>query len=514
MMNKDLFSTVPPSHLPPPDVLNAAGGEAYATSARHALAQYASTGCLSATYYASAGLQLETVLALADQVPPAYVARVAIWSRTRGRLKDLPALLMAYLTVADAALAERVFPRVIDDAKMLRNFVQVVRSGAVARRSLGSLPKRLVKGWLARRTPEQLFKGSVGSSPSLGDVIKLAHPKPADAERTALYGYLTGRSHDAAALPELVQAYEAWKAKPAGEPPAVPFPMLSGLELGRAEWAAVARNASWTEARMNLNTFARHKVFLSKLAVEAMARKLKDREAIARSRVLPYQIMMAWMALDPAVPPVLRDALETAMEVALENVPRIDGKVYLCPDVSGSMSQPITGDRGGSTTQVRCVDVAGLMAAAMLRVNDAEVLPFEHRVVNVPLSRRGSVMTNARALAAVGGGGTRCSAPLAQLNAQHARGDLVVLVSDNESWADSGRTATALMEEWETFRRRNPRAKLVCIDLVPNRTSPAKDRADILDVGGFSDAVFEVVGDFAAGRAGAHWVEKVEAIEL
>lgn len=513
-MNKNLFTTLPPSNLPPPDALNAEGAPAYAFTAKHALAQYASTGCLNGTYYASAELQLETALALADAVPAAYVAQTAIWSRVRGRMKDLPALLMAYLTVADAPLAERVFPRVIDDVKMLRNFVQVVRSGVVARRSLGSMPKRLVKGWLARRTPEQLFKGSVGTSPSLGDVIKLAHPKPADAERTALYGYLTGRAHDGAALPALVKAYEAWKTEPAGEPPAVPFPLLAGLELGRAEWAAIARNASWTEARMNLNTFARHQVFSSKTAVEAMARKLRDREAIVRSKALPYQIMMAWMALDREVPGALKDALEAAMEVALENVPRVEGKVFLCPDVSGSMSQPVTGHRAGSTTKVRCIDVAGLLAAAMLRVNDAEVLPFEHRVVDLKLSRRGSVMSNARALAAVGGGGTSCSAPLAKLNAEHARGELVVLVSDNESWVDAGRSATALMEEWDVFRRRNPRAKLVCIDLVPNRTSQVVDRVDIMNVGGFSDAVFELVGDFVAGRSAAHWVEKVEAIEL
>ena len=46
-------------------------------------------------------------------------------------------------------------------------------------------------------------------------------------------------------------------------------------------------------------------------------------------------------------------------------------------------------------------------------------------------------MTNAAKLASIGGGGTNCSAPLAQLNAERAKVDLVVFVSDNESWVDA-----------------------------------------------------------------------------
>ena len=38
--------------------------------------------------------------------------------------------------------------RVIDNGKMLRTFIQIVRSGAVGRKSLGTRPKRLVQRWL------------------------------------------------------------------------------------------------------------------------------------------------------------------------------------------------------------------------------------------------------------------------------------------------------------------------------------------------------------------------------
>ena len=205
------------------------------------------------------------------------------------------------------------------------------------------------------------------------------------------------------------------------------------------------------------------------------------------------------------------------MELAIGNVPSIEGQVYVCPDVSGSMRSPLTGHRKGATTSVRCVDVAALVTAALIRRNpSAEVLPFEQSVVALPLSPRDTVMTNAGRLAAIGGGGTAVSAPLALLNARKASGHLVVVISDYESWIDA-RVAwgTATMREWNVFRARNPEARLVLIDLQPNQTTQAAEREDILNVGGFSDRVFDVVAAFAAGHlSDDRWVGEIESVVL
>src|SRR5262249_31383612 len=107
---------------------------------------------------------------------------------------------------------------------------------------------------------------------------------------------------------------------------------------------------------------------------------------------------------------------------------------------------------------------------------------------------------------------TSCSAPLAELNRRGAKGDLVVFVSDNESWVDAGGRGTATMREWSVFKARNTRAKLVCIDLQPNRTTQSYERADILNIGGFSDAVFETVAAFANGLASTSFVDVIERI--
>ena len=524
MANKTLFQTIAGRLLPAATAQNEAGGRAYQRSPQQALAQYASTGCFNSTFYATGEEQLDRVLTLCNEIAPEFIARTALYARQRNQMKDMPALLCAILSVKSPGLMAEIFDRVIDSPKMLRNFVQIMRSGVTGRKSLGTLPKRLILQWIEARTDDQLFVGSVGNSPSLADVIKMVHPKPSTPQRAALFGYLIGREYDKAALPELVRQYEKFlrNTNPGKVAvPDVPFQMLTALPLTKKDWCQIARNASWQTTRMNLNTFQRHEVFETQEMFSLIANRLRDRDQVTRARVLPYQLLAAYVNTD-GIPGPIREALQDAMEISIENVPSIEGPVYICPDVSGSMRSPITGVRAGSTSKVRCIDVAALVAAALLRKNpQAEVLPFESQVVKCSLNPRDSVMTNAERLSSLPCGGTNCSAPLTELNQRQARGDLVVYVSDNESWVDSpnygrfGGGATETMKQWAEYKQRNPQAKMICIDIQPYETTQAVERPDIINVGGFSDQVFGLIADVAANRfTQDHWVREIERMTI
>ena len=517
MANTKLFASLAGKLIPATDTVNEVLAPTYVLSPKQRLAQFAATGCLNTTFYASDKDQLSEVLAVFADIEAEFIAKTAVYCREKGFMKDMPALLCAVLSTRDVNLLNAIFFRVIDNGRMLRNFVQILRSGAVGRKSLGTRPKRLVQIWLDRQDEEELFRSAIGQDPSIEDVIKLVHPKPKTAKQEALYGYLLGRSHDPESLPALVRQYEAFKENETAEIPDVPFLKLTALDLSDAAWRKIAERASWQTTRMNLNTFARHGFFSEARIVELIAARMRDARLIRKARVFPYQLMAAYLMTDTAIPSDIREALQDAMEVSVDNVPGLKGKVYVCPDVSGSMSSSITGYRRGATSAVRCIDVAALVAAAVVRKNPAaEVLPFEQEVVKIALNPRDSVMTNATKLASIGGGGTNCSAPLAALNERSAEGELVIFVSDCESWVDAwhGR-GTATMIEWQRFKARNPSAKMVCIDIQPYGTTQAKERADILNVGGFSDAVFDVIARFVAGSLGTdHWVGEIEAIDL
>jgi len=104
---------------------------------------------------------------------------------------------------------------------------------------------------------------------------------------------------------------------------------------------------------------------------------------------------------------------------------------------------------------------------------------------------------------------------LAQLNRERAATDLLVIVSDNQSWMDTRQGGgTETMRQWAELKARNPTARMVCIDLQPYATSQAQAAPDVLHIGGFSDAVFTLLADAGKGDQAQRWVERIEAVAL
>ncbi len=520
MANKTLFAQKNGSKLPEANVRNEASGTAYGFSSEHALAQLSVTGCFNGVFYAEAEDMLKKVITLTNTVSPDFIARTAVYSRKYGYMKDMPALLCSVLAAKNVGLLATIFNTVIDNGKMLRNFVQIVRSGTTGRKSLGTAPRRLVRNWIQQRTDEDLFKVSVGNDPSLADIIKMVHPDPVDKRREALFGYLIRRPYDKALLPHVVTAFEDYKAGKTDTMPDIPFQFLTSLDLSEAEWKRIALHAPWQMTRMNLNTFLRHGVFNEKSLTSVIAERLRNRNEIRKAKVFPYQLMTAYRMCSREIPVSVRNALQDALEIAVENVPELNGKVYVCLDVSGSMHSTVTGFRKGATSTVQCIEVAALVAAAVLRKNiDAEVIPFSDDVIKTTLNPRDTVMTNAKLLSSLPSGGTCCSAPLKWLNKRNAAGEMIIMLSDNQSWIETvgnpHKKHTATMEEWSKFKMRNRNAKMVCIDLQPYAHSQAQEREDIMNIGGFSDQVFDIIALFSKGElSGAHWVNKINSITL
>ena len=101
-------------------------------------------------------------------------------------------------------------------------------------------------------------------------------------------------------------------------------------------------------------------------------------------------------------------------------------------------------------------------------------------------------------------------------------------MSDNESWVYANRAfaygthgSTGVMTEWQAFVKNQSRLqsgnisgpKLVCINIQPYGSTQAPERSDILNIGGFSDAVFNVVASYRADDTN-RLVAEVEAVTL
>lgn len=526
MANKNVFRNSRYVAPAPTNTVNNAGGVAYSLADKEALAQLVMTGTFNGTFYTTAQNQIDNVKNLLDKLGPeeaTFIAKLAIHARQQGFMKDTPAYLVAWLSKQDTKMFKTAFGHVIDNGKMLRNFVQIMRSGAIGRKSLGTAPKTMVKNWISGSSINQLIRASVGNTPSLADIIKMVHPTPINLTQNALFQWILNGKVQAEAyeyLPKSVKELMAFRSGDSKVVPNVPFELLTSGELSTENWKDIARNAGWHMTRMNLNTFERKGLFKDPEMIYTIASKLQDTNEILKAKVFPYQIFTTWMNATSAPAPI-RDALEKALDFSLQTVPVFDGKTYIFVDVSGSMSSPVTGFRSGATSNMRCVDVAALIASSLMRANSGkvEVVMFDTRLHTANLRPTASVMENAHVISKFGGGGTSCQLPMQDLVNRKKKGDLIIYISDNESWfttkqyswSGSGR-GTETAQAWAEFKAYNPKAKMVCIDLQPGMTTQVQTDPRVLNVGGFSDVVYDVIANFASQTPDKDfWVQQIEA---
>jgi 60 kDa SS-A/Ro ribonucleoprotein len=429
---------------------------------------------------------------------------------------------------------------------MLRRFFEIIRPGkrqksTIGRSSFGTAPRKLIIDWFNSRTPTELFEQSVGT-PSMRDILRCVRPRPLDRSRSAMYAWFVGKNHEPTLLPSKVQHFEQWKSGATEELPNVPFQMLTNTKLSTDQWTLIARRAGWKWLLKNINNMIRHEVFKNHPEmVDFVAERLSDRKSVQKACTFPYEILTAYQHVKDA-PQAIQKAFHVALDVATENVPLLpeaknNPSAYLFVDVSKSMSFMVKGNRYGignrANTSMTRADVAALIACSILRRNaGSEILLFNTKVVDKVINPKVSVLENSTAISKMADGGTACSSPLHLLNEQGRHGDLIITVSDDQSWAESmgidrygnplpvnspllTNGKTAFQHEWEVWKARNPNSKLVCIDIAPYTTKQVQKDKDVLNIGGFSDVVFDLCGSFAAGRMNPnHLVGVIEGIDL
>jgi len=545
MANKSLFASMI-GRLLKANAVNEAGGKAYKLEPKLALAQITATGTFGNAFYSTAETQLDEVLKLIDEVDDnQYLAKLALYAREKAFMKDMPAALLVALSVRDTELMHRVFDRVVDNGRVLRTVFQMIRSGQFKNKAgngrigLSSSVQRAFQRWLNTASVGKLLSASIGNDPSLRDILRMARPTPKDNARRALFGWLTGKEVENWApatevdLPAEVQSLIAYRSSEcedaqaliAGGLDGVRWDLLSEAAKGPKVWGMLARKMGPQALRMNLNTLLRHDVLKSDAMVDYVAGRISDEVEIRRSKQFPYQYFAAYLNADDSIPQKIKAALHKAAEIACGNVPELSGPVVIGLDTSGSMSSAVTGQRGsGATSKMRCIDVAALFAAAILRRNpDSVVIPFDTLAYDAKIDPSDSILSIAERLAKYGGGGTNCSLPLVAANQKYAKRKFAgaILVSDNESWVGAGRLGTtSVMTAWDEFvanqrklAGKNASPKLVCIDVQPYQTTQACERADIMNIGGFSDAVFNMISAFLADNK-QRFVTEVEAMDL
>lgn len=277
-----------------------------------------------------------------------------------------------------------------------------------------------------------------------GDVIDLTHPAARDERQGALFTHALDRRHNRDnPVPEelgMLRARAELMALPVAERRALldrgdaaevlaragmTWEALAGWLQGpmdAAVWQAVIPSMGPMALTRNLRNF--DEAGVSDETAAAVASRIADPGEVARSRQLPMRFLSAYRAA-----PSLRwgQALESALQASLANVPGMPGRTLILVDRSGSMFW----GKPSKHSQLSAADTAAVFGAALaLRAERADLVQFGTAHEEVRVGKGEALLRVVERFGNLGGTNTA-----AAVRDNYRGHDRVVIVTDEQAWA-------------------------------------------------------------------------------
>ena len=513
-------------------IRNSAGGFVWELDPWKRLERFVILGSEGGSYYASAQTftveNAENVVRLLKEDGVRVVARVLELSTAGRAYKNDAALFVLALafSVGDAdtkAAAKLALPKVARTGTHLFTFMTYVDS----MRGWGRGLRGAVANWYGSKDLDklayQVTKYAQRNGWTHRDALRLAHPKTEDAQRDALYRYITGHkdkiedsglkiedSETSLDWLEYIRAVEAVKVETNVQAVVeaitrynLPREVLPTEMLREAAvWEALLQRMPMTAMIRNLATMTRVGLLTPMSeAVDMVVARVTDAHELRKARVHPIQILAALMTYSAGRgargkatwEPVQKvvDALDRAFYLTFENVQPTGKRVLMGLDVSGSMTWGELGGVPGLSPRVASAALALVTAATEPQ---HALMAFANTFVPLNISPRQRLDDVVKRMDGMPFGGTDCALPMQYALKEKLEVDAFVVLTDSETWFGQQHPAQAL-QEYRT--RMGIPAKLVVVGMLGNRFTIADPNdALMLDVVGFSANTPTVIADF------------------
>ena len=342
-----------------------------------------------------------------------FVAKMAVWARTEGKLRSV-----SHALIAVAAHWCHGNPKKPDQSSFVRKATRIIAS---MRGDDGTEILATYKALYGKPIPNALRRGvrdaqgtmsafsiakyqSKNKDLKLRDALRIAHPVACDERAADAMGK---------AVADELPMPKSWETE------------LSERGNTKEVWDELI-------AENRLGIFAQVRNLRNMLRVGAnvdpVLANLMTPEVIAKSRMLPFRFYSAYQELKNAglMTTKVARALDAAMTYACANVDPLPGKTAVLIDKSGSMAATISRK---STT--RCADIAFVLGAMMTNIaDDAWVCAFNSEAHVVGMN--GISVLSDLAAAPIVTGGTNMGAAFDLLMDSGFDADRIILLSDNE----------------------------------------------------------------------------------
>lgn len=474
-----------------PDHMNKEGFPSYARTAEEDIVNVLMTGSTANLFYARAKENVKEIVSLLKSYEDAeFLAKAIVYARENGYMREIPTASEVVLSVKDLKLFRNTAHRVCRNPHDWQKFIDIARSGII-RKGLG----RALKEQIIEAIKNMPVYHAIKYPKAVRDMIRIARPH--ESVNPMIIKYVMENRHEGdeqlEALYKLKNTDSEEKAIEYIEKGRLPYEVVTGSvkRMTPLIWESLLYQAPYFNLLRNLNNFIRNGVLNNEANVEYAVKKLTNKEAVRKSKLFPFRFYIAYRMLeDFGYKGRLRSAIEKAMEISVENIPELNGKVAIAPDVSGSMSSSLTGDY----SVVQCCDLVGVFTGAMIKKcrKPPILLPFSHALredIAQEVYSKETILEIASCLRSHGG--TSLSAPVEWLLKEREDVDYLIAFTDNEEWV--GRSFVEALTDYMHF---NPDVRVYLVTLLPYRDYPVPDTPEFRNVHfvfGWSDYVLRYI---------------------
>lgn len=495
-------------------IKNHAGAKAYTMTPEMELYSAVVTTSLEKTTYEDVSDRFKRIKKLIRKCDPIFVAKLAVYARTKMNLRSIPVVLaveLGKIHKGDNLVSKTIYNIIqrADEITEVLAYYQFTNKRTETKK-LNRLSKQVQKGISAAFTKfdeYQFAKYNRNAEVTLKDALFLTHPKATDENQQTLFNKIV---NDTLTTPYTweVELSKVGQTKFTTE--------AAKKEAVKATWEALinSNKIGYMALMRNLRNILHADV--SPDCIAKVAAYLSNEKAVANSRQLPFRFMSAYneiQTVDSQYTSYILEALEDAILASAQNIKGFDlnTKVLMACDVSGSMFSPVSGK-----SKVKCYDI-GLVLAMLLQNRSKNAITgiFGDRWMTYTLPKKG-ILRNVNELKKIEGKvgySTNGYKVIEYLNQNRKVVDKVFFFTDLQLWNSSYSRDKHIQKEWLKYKKNiAPNAKLYLFDLVGYGQSPLTllDN-DVHLIAGWSDKVFDVMHAIENGKKA---LSEIKAITL
>lgn len=443
--------------------VNLAGGQSYSQTPELELVSILLTSFANDQFYRSANDTFDRLKELVKICDKKFVAQAAVYARKQFGMRSITHVVASELAkhISGEKWAKDFYDSIVYRPDDMMEIISYHTS------KNGKLSNSIKKGFAKAfdkfdRYQLAKYRGE-GKGYKLIDVVNIVHPIPTEKNAEAIN----------ALVKDELKSFDTWETElsKAGQ--------ISTNEEEKAEfkkdvWIKLIREKKlgYFALLRNLRNIIEQAPEVINEAIET----LTNETIIKKSLVLPFRFTTAFEEIakltDGKIVRTVLMALNKAVDIAVNNVPKFDGETLVVLDVSGSMSgKPAT--------------IGSLFSAVLIKSNNADFVIFSDNARYVNVNPMDSTITIANSIR-FASGGTNFKAIF---NVANKKYDRVVILSDMQGWIGYD-TPVAEFNQYKQRTGANPFIYSFDLNSYGSMQFP---ETNVFCLAGFSEKVFDIM---------------------